>query len=91
MNILLLQCCGYIRRVKNARLLEDNVFQKPVGIIFIVAGEINLPQKHCRQHSIFVYSYCMYSFGYFQLTVDSYMSLNNTHYIYCCVSNAKWL
>jgi hypothetical protein len=56
MNILLLQYFVYMRRVKSAKQLEDNVFKKPVGIICIVAGEINLPQKHCRQHSIFVYN-----------------------------------
>jgi hypothetical protein len=45
-----------MRQMKNAKQLEDNVFQKPVGIICIVGGEINLPQKQCRQHPIFAYS-----------------------------------
>jgi len=64
-----------MRRVKNAKQLEDNVFQKRVGIICIVAGEINLLQRHCRQHSIFV---CIW-----QLHVSQQHTLNILLYFQC--------
>jgi len=58
-----------MRRMKNAKQLEDNVFQKQLGIICFVDGAINLPQKHCRQHSIFVYTgYSTKSGPYFNMS-----------------------